>query len=51
MAGKLALGLCATADANILANSAYYKAFRGKVIMSTSDMIILESCGYIGNTT
>ena len=36
---------------NILANSANYKAFRGKVIMSTSDMIIIESCGCIGNTT
>ena len=32
-------------------NSAYCKAFRGKFIMSTSDMIILESCGCIGNTT
>ena len=36
---------------NILANSANYKAFRGKVIMSSSDMIIIESCGCIGNTT
>ena len=36
---------------NILANSANYKAFRGKVLMSTSDMIIIESCWCIGNTT